>query len=480
VVGCSNVDPANPFLTTELSSERAGSILDEGPVASEPLDLGHLSDREWVEQPPQSYARRRDNHRRWHHARLNGYLNAHAPRIELTEALGSTNPVMAANAAIVAAYWGEGDQTQRLATAIRTKNLPVPLRCAAAEALGFVQEPSPAPTLRELVSQVRTPDLHADLLRALARHAEPGDEKWFAMALANPAWQVRLEAVAAWRSLGDAELPAEAIELRRDRDPRVRAVALRTIAGHRDERAAVYLQEAMADEDLDVRAAATAGLREIGTADARALVERVKGRGADLQQAANLAADAANSLKQDLHATADDAQTQLRAAVTETLDQAEQRGRELAAQGTAAAEESVRQASAQVDAVVDEANAVAGAASARAREIQQLAASLREANLPEAARRQAVASLERLAADASAEVRVRAAEAMGEAADPKFLPALMALLSDEPDVQVAAMAALVQIAGTDVAAADGRSQTNDDRVRAWQLWYRDQQNRTGG
>jgi HEAT repeat protein len=113
----------------------------------------------------------------------------------------------------------------------------------------------------------------------------------------------------------------------------------------------------------------------------------------------------------------------------------------------------------------------------RLHEVQQAVAAFRQADLPEEARRQAAESLARLSTDTDKAVRVRAAQSMGEAGDPAFMPALMGLLDDEPEVQVAAMQSLERIAGSDVTApADGRSLSTDERARSWQLWYREQQN----
>jgi hypothetical protein len=195
-----------------------------------------------------------------------------------------------------------------------------------------------------------------------------------------------------------------------------------------------------------------------------------------LQQAAALATQAAESFRGDAQAAASNAQSQLRLAVSQTLDQAHDRAVQLADETAAAADQTVRQASAQAEQVVDQARAGAESVQARVREVQTLVDALRAADLPEQARRQSAVALERMAMDAQLEVRVRAARAMGELADPVFLPALMALLSDEADVQLAAMASLAQIAGSDAAAPGG---TTDDKVRAWELWYRNRPNASG-
>ena len=491
--GC-RTDPTNPFLAREASTARAGSLHDgSAPLATRPLNPSLLADGDWFEKPPLSYARRADTDMRWHHPRLDPYLHAEAPRSDLSEPLASPDPLTATNAAIVAAHWKAHAPSEHLAAAVRSDRLPLPVRCAAAEALGLIDEPSTGPSVRALLEELvplepaksprdgeqtmgEIPDLHADLIRALARHAEPGDEKWFNAALAHRAWQVRLEATAAWSALADLSLPTQAIALRDDRDSRVRAVAVRTITAHRDPRAVAYLQHALDDADFDVRVAAIAGLTEIGSADAKALLGRLKNRGAEVQQAALLARQAAGALGDEVQAAAASAQSQVRLAVTQSFDQAERRGRQLASETADEARKYARQVSAQAEGVIDDARAVADSAKGRFAEVQQQIAKLREADLPQAARRQAAEALERLAMDADVAVRVRAAQAMGEVADPLFLPALMALLSDAADVQTAAMASLAQIAGSDVTAREGASPvSNEERIRTWQLWYRERQ-----
>jgi HEAT repeat protein len=81
------------------------------------------------------------------------------------------------------------------------------------------------------------------------------------------------------------------------------------------------------------------------------------------------------------------------------------------------------------------------------------------------------AALERLALDADQEIRLRAAQAMGEIADPLFLPALVAMLGDQPAVRSAAMASLARVAGRDVTHQPGSTLSDEDKARRWQRWY---------
>ena len=82
-----------------------------------------------------------------------------------------------------------------------------------------------------------------------------------------------------------------------------------------------------------------------------------------------------------------------------------------------------------------------------------------------------------MALDTDTEVRLRAAAAMGEIANPAFLPALVAMLGDAAEVRQAAMASLARIAGNDVGSApvtekpDGEPPTDEQRAQRWRLWY---------
>ncbi len=142
-------------------------------------------------------------------------------------------------------------------------------------------------------------------------------------------------------------------------------------------------------------------------------------------------------------------------------------------------DEAVADAQAQAQRIVDRAGQVVDGATAAVNDAQQqiddmrqIVTSLHNANLPGAARQRLATSLERAAGDANATVRAQAARAMGEVGDPIFLPALMALLGDQPEVQDMALASLPQVAGRDVIAGEqGRTMSNEEKSRLWQLWY---------
>lgn len=197
--------------------------------------------------------------------------------------LADKDPVVAANAAIALARSGDDRGAERLAQAARSPDINQPMRCAAVEALAGLKGPSVVPLLRELLGQYgrRTPepgstyraDLHAELIRGLARHVDPADDPHFVAALRSRAANVRLEALWAWADGRGGRLPVEAADLRADADRDVRAAAIRALGRRRHPQAHQYLAAALRDHELKVRAAAIAALGELGGTEARATLE---------------------------------------------------------------------------------------------------------------------------------------------------------------------------------------------------------------
>ena len=81
------------------------------------------------------------------------------------------------------------------------------------------------------------------------------------------------------------------------------------------------------------------------------------------------------------------------------------------------------------------------------------------------------AAIERLGRETDLEIRRAATVAMGEIGDPVFLPALMQLIEDRRDIQLAAMTSLARIAGHDVAEDQESPLLPDEKVRRWKQWY---------
>jgi hypothetical protein len=85
---------------------------------------------------------------------------------------------------------------------------------------------------------------------------------------------------------------------------------------------------------------------------------------------------------------------------------------------------------------------------------------------------QGSAAVERLTMSTEAEIRLRTAQAMGEIADPLFVPTLVMMLGDEPQVQQAVMQSLTTIVGRDIAASESADPlTDEQRAARWRHWY---------
>jgi HEAT repeat protein len=234
---------------------------------------------------------------RWRHPELESLAGTpEEQHATLRKAMEDKNPVVAGNAAIGLARLGDGSGQSQLVRTIRSANLKLEMRCAAAEALGEIRQPSPRRLIGELIDQYgkaapeggsqTIPELHAELIRSLARHVDPADDRRLTDALKSPSPTVRLEAINAWAAGRQGALPVEATDLRSDPDLRVRTAALRACALRHDPHAHEYLAAAVNDAQLQVRLAAVAGLGLLGDGESKASLLEVKKDEGELIRAA--------------------------------------------------------------------------------------------------------------------------------------------------------------------------------------------------
>jgi len=131
---------------------------------------------------------------------------------------------------------------------------------------------------------------------------------------------VRLEAVEHWlKEPRPGPLPDELIELRSDRDPRVRAAALSALARGGQEQAAEHLRAALRDHELQVRLAAVAALGELGGSEAEAALAEALDSGAEQVRAAAVAALAHAGAEQAVLDAAEDESWRVRREVARAL-----------------------------------------------------------------------------------------------------------------------------------------------------------------
>ena len=214
--------------------------------AVDPFKL--LADENWILAVP-AIDQPEEPRYRWRHRALEEILDRPKQRqFDWQGALKSEKQIVQVNAAIALARLGQGHPQETLVTAVGATDLKLPVRRAAAEALGELPTPESLTALRELVDQygrftgeARTryvPELHAELLRSLTRQAKTGGDPRIAEALKSPAPVVKREALEALRNAdvdhekASDSLPPLALDLATDADSLVRIAALRLLVRH--------------------------------------------------------------------------------------------------------------------------------------------------------------------------------------------------------------------------------------------------------
>lgn len=274
---------------------------------------------------------------RWRYPDLEDALADPGPQRDLRATMAGPDRLAAANAAIALGRQGDASAEEPLVAAVRDRQLKLSSRCAAAEALGGLppgrpgQADGPGEPLRTLVDQYGqfgpeararyAPELHAELLRSLARHEDPADDQRFLAALRSPSPEVQVAALRAWAAGRRGDLPTEAADLRTARDARVRAAALETLALRGHPQAQEWLAAALSDWEVPVRVAAIAGLGHLGDPKSREALERLAHDRAELIRAAAVTALARAGDREAVFKAAEDKSWRVRLAVAQSLGQ---------------------------------------------------------------------------------------------------------------------------------------------------------------
>ena len=133
------------------------------------------------------------------------------------------------------------------------------------------------------------PELHAELLYALARQEDAADDPRFTSAAASPAIEVRLAALECWAQGRTGELPLE-VEDCADPRERVRVAALAALVARQDPQALEYARRALLDTSLDVKLAAITALGRVSDEAARADLEKLLTSNSEIMRGTAVAA----------------------------------------------------------------------------------------------------------------------------------------------------------------------------------------------
>ena len=291
----------------------------------------------------------RDAGPRWRNRMLEDILSRSRPdRNLLLRAMDGSDNVAAANAAIALARLGDSSGEKRLAASVRSGRLKLPLRSAAAEAIGSLRSPSVVATLRKLIAQYGdfrldrksqyVASLHVELLLGLAKHVAPGGDPRFLESLDSPDAKVRLVAVEVWSKTSTAacgfasndipsqtpspsatRLPDAVADMTGDTDPRVRCEAFLAVARRGHRQAKDRLAAGLRDGDIYVRIAAIEAMGQWADAAGRLMLLPLLDDRSSMIRAAAVRSLWALGAADEVLAAAKDKAWQVRAAVAQSL-----------------------------------------------------------------------------------------------------------------------------------------------------------------
>ena len=372
------LDSAPPAFISSEDTNAVRAILAASRVAS---DEG-LGPSVWIRDTDPSNTNTPGNGFRWRYPALDDLLGrSDDAAVDWDSFVTDSNTTVAATAAMALARLGRRPPAEPLAAAVRDPTLPFEMRCAAAEALcaaaealsAAAEEPSAAAegpsaaakepsataeslsvvaevphtaaekrrvsegsdgvkAIRDLLAQYGNetpqgrrsyvPELHAELIRALAAHVDPRRDESINEALRARSSEVRLAAVTAVAGAEPNEnrpIPQGAVDARLDGNPAVRAVAIRAILRHNHPKKLEYAAKALKDMQRAPRTAAIAALGELSDDASLALLDEVMQTRGELDRVAATEAMSRRGAKKSLLAATEDKSARVRMAAARGL-----------------------------------------------------------------------------------------------------------------------------------------------------------------
>ncbi|MDX1962663.1 MAG: HEAT repeat domain-containing protein [Pirellulales bacterium] len=269
---------------------------------------------------------------RWRHLGIETEL-AIPPqrRLNLTAELAkTTQQPLRANLAIALAWQGRPQAVPVLAQVIADPQAPLPLRRAAADALGHLPWDDAVATVYEQVlpqlGDSAGPaatryiwELHTELLESWIKTAPLPHEQILRQALHSPAAALRAQFVAAYVRWPDLELATDLEELSLDPAPVVRVAYLNMLAVRQPPNALASLRGALQDAEFDVKLAAIQGLGRLGGRSAQEALRPLTRESGELIRAAAYSALYESGDPTVVNAALADKSSQVRLGLTSTL-----------------------------------------------------------------------------------------------------------------------------------------------------------------
>lgn len=266
---------------------------------------------------------------RWRHAAMEDLLSRPPGALPtFTKWLDDPNDVVAANAAIALARLQRKAGVRRLATTVRSPQLSLAHRAAAAEALGVLEDSEASAAIGALLRQYgvgddsrEIPELHAELIRAYSRRPRNDLEPLLKQALTSRSSDVRLAALEAWPRHPPRPLPHSVHDLANASDPRLRCAAIELIVSREADNAKPVALRGLADHNLQVRLASIRAMGALQDDATERQLRKLLDDRAEKIRAAAVDALARREQFGDVYAAAADKSWRVRQRVAEALRQ---------------------------------------------------------------------------------------------------------------------------------------------------------------